>query len=89
MEPMLINFIFFNVAICMPMHWCGQHSLLQGEPTAQGSVTGAQPVLLPGQPGRCPWAPRGTASSCLLPTHVSRQEGLCWALAVPTAAVTH
>lgn len=43
MEPMLINFIFFNVAICMPMHWCGQHSLLQGEPTAQGSVTGAQP----------------------------------------------
>ena len=27
----------------MPTHWFGQHSLLQDEPTAQGSVTEAQP----------------------------------------------
>lgn len=71
MEPVLIILFSFTVTICMPTHWFGQHSLLQGEPTVQGSVTRLS------LPGHCPWAHRGAASSCLLPTHASGQEGLC------------
>lgn len=61
----------------MPTHWFGQHSLLRGEPTAQGSVTGSAMCQGSSLPGHWPWAHRGTASSCLLPTHASGQEGLC------------
>lgn len=76
---MLIDFMVFSCNHLSAAQWSGQHSLLQGEPTAQGSVTGAQPCAAgrAAQPTHCPWAHTGTASSCLLPTHASGQEGPC------------